>query len=321
MSEKKLQGKKIILIISERVGDAIFCTPAIHLLHLTHPDILIDVVALSAYSAQVFEFNPAINKVFVLPSQADIKKIANEYDAIIDLHNSKDTLQYVKWFNKNSFISPRVGEKHQSIVATEFVQAILENSTVDPLENYLLYPQPAHHTTMQQLLKNAGATFDKEEILIGCHIGNYNAAKRSKKFWKRQVSSQKMWPTENIATLQTVLSQHNPHIKLVFTGQPAEEKLLNNSGINHKQIINLIGKTSILELTALMQHLKVFLTGCTGPLHIAAATNIPIVALYGPTFPEQTGPYPLKSHHTILQKNPLSTLKVTEVKEALLKFL
>lgn len=321
MPEEKLIGEKILVIISERIGDAIFCTPAISLLHASNPTVTVDILALSSYSAQVFEFNPAISKILITPTQSEIKKIAAQYDAVIDLHNSENTLHYAKWLNKPTLTSPRSGEKHQSAVAVDFIKSILKNPAINHPEHYLLYPQTNHHTTIKQLLKNAGATFNSEEKLIGCHIGNYNAAERSKKFWKRNISSKKAWPAEKFAELQTQLYQLNPQIKLVLTGQPSEEKLIKNLHTNLNNTINLIGKTSVLELAALMSYLKVFLTGCTGPLHIAATTDIPIVALYGPTFPEKTGPYPRRSQHLILQKNPLCDLAVTDVQAALLKLL
>lgn len=56
-------------------------------------------------------------------------------------------------------------------------------------------------------------------------------------------------------------------------------------------VIDLTGKTSLQELAALLAEATLFVSGDTGPLHIAVATGVPIVALYGPTRPERTGPY------------------------------
>ncbi|MDP9266871.1 MAG: glycosyltransferase family 9 protein, partial [Acidobacteriota bacterium] len=48
---------------------------------------------------------------------------------------------------------------------------------------------------------------------------------------------------------------------------------------------------SISELIALMRRAKLAIGGDTGPLHLAAALEVPIVALYGPTDPRRTGPF------------------------------
>jgi heptosyltransferase-2 len=55
-------------------------------------------------------------------------------------------------------------------------------------------------------------------------------------------------------------------------------------------VINLAGKTSLRELMALMKCCRVFLTNDTGPMHVAAALGVPVVAIFGSTSPELTGP-------------------------------
>jgi len=46
---------------------------------------------------------------------------------------------------------------------------------------------------------------------------------------------------------------------------------------------NLVGKTDILQLAALMKRCKVYLTPDSAPLHVAAAVNTPIITFFGPT--------------------------------------
>jgi len=50
-------------------------------------------------------------------------------------------------------------------------------------------------------------------------------------------------------------------------------------------------KTTISELIALTRRAKLFVGGDTGPLHLAAALKIPVVAIFGPTDPARNGPY------------------------------
>jgi heptosyltransferase-2 len=55
-------------------------------------------------------------------------------------------------------------------------------------------------------------------------------------------------------------------------------------------IFNLAGKTLLRELMALLKLCRVLLTNDTGPMHVAAALEIPVVAIFGSTSPELTGP-------------------------------
>jgi heptosyltransferase-2 len=54
--------------------------------------------------------------------------------------------------------------------------------------------------------------------------------------------------------------------------------------------IRAAGKTSIGHLIALISRCRLFITNDSGPMHIAAALGVPIVAVFGPTNPVATGP-------------------------------
>ncbi len=60
---------------------------------------------------------------------------------------------------------------------------------------------------------------------------------------------------------------------------------------------------TISELIALTRRAKLFIGGDTGPLHLAAALRVPVVAIFGPTDPARNGPYGTKS---IVLRNPAS---------------
>ena len=49
------------------------------------------------------------------------------------------------------------------------------------------------------------------------------------------------------------------------------------------------------ELIALTRRATLFIGGDTGPMHLAAALRVPVVALFGPTRPERNGPYATRS--------------------------
>jgi len=48
---------------------------------------------------------------------------------------------------------------------------------------------------------------------------------------------------------------------------------------------------TLTQLIALTRQAKLFIGGDTGPLHLAASLNVPVVGIYGPTDPERNGPF------------------------------
>jgi lipopolysaccharide heptosyltransferase I len=69
--------------------------------------------------------------------------------------------------------------------------------------------------------------------------------------------------------------------------------------LSNGKSINLAGKTSLMELVALITQSEFFICNDTGPMHIAAALHIPVFAIFGPANPARTGPY--GNEHTIIQ--------------------
>jgi len=62
--------------------------------------------------------------------------------------------------------------------------------------------------------------------------------------------------------------------------------------------------SSVSELIALTRRAKLFVGGDTGPMHLAAALKVPVVAIFGPTDPARNGPYGTRS---VVLRNPAST--------------
>jgi heptosyltransferase I len=65
---------------------------------------------------------------------------------------------------------------------------------------------------------------------------------------------------------------------------------------------------SIGELIAVTRRARLFVGGDTGPMHLAAALHIPVVALFGPTDPARNGPFRTNS---IVLRNPKSPTSLT----------
>ena len=302
-------AKKVIVLISERVGDAVFCTPAIAYLKKMRPELEISILALSALSAEVYQNNPAVKEIIIQPTLKIFIQRCNEWDVLIDLQNSNKTLEYVVHWQKTAYLSPRGDDVHQSLVALEFVRSLVGGTLENFNVGYYLYPTQKNDDEARALLEANGVDLTQlaSTPLIGCHMGCYKLAQRLKaiNFLNRGKLSRKTWALENFSALQKKLYKKYPHARLVLTGSPVEEKLIKNFDKNIPNLINLYGKTSVLTLTALMKYLNVFLTGDTGPLHLAASTQAPVVAMFFGSNPRHTGPYPLaKNHHVLFNSNP-----------------
>lgn len=71
-----------------------------------------------------------------------------------------------------------------------------------------------------------------------------------------------------------------------------------------EKAINWVSQTNLKELIAAISRCQAFLTNDSGPMHIAVATRVPTVAIFGPTTRE-LGFFPYGSGHRVIEK-PLS---------------
>lgn len=101
----------------------------------------------------------------------------------------------------------------------------------------------------------------------------------------------KRWRPERLARLIDRLHQEGlpPCVLLGAAGDRAfADQLI---GFRRTPVADLVGRTSLRELAAVIALADLVICHDSGPLHIAAALNKPIVAIFGPTSPARTGPY------------------------------
>ncbi len=96
----------------------------------------------------------------------------------------------------------------------------------------------------------------------------------------------KRWPATRFAELVAPLNQQFG-LSCVVAGGPDDRAL----GDQIPGATNLCGKTTLMQLVGLMERSSLVITNDSGPMHIAAALNRPLVALFGPTNPVRTGPF------------------------------
>ena len=102
----------------------------------------------------------------------------------------------------------------------------------------------------------------------------------------------KRWPVENFAELVRLLAKKFPETHFAIFGGGDEKKLGEIiSRANPNRTLNLCGQTSLPEMIEWVRLCDLMVTNDTGPMHAAAALGKPLVALFGPTEPQRTGPY------------------------------
>jgi len=100
----------------------------------------------------------------------------------------------------------------------------------------------------------------------------------------------KNWTLEGYRKLIDYLISQNENV--VLTGGPTQVEIeFVNAIAKGYQVDNLVGKTSIAELTSVIQDAKLVISPDTGPAHIATVVGTPMVGLYALSNPERTGPY------------------------------
>ena len=112
----------------------------------------------------------------------------------------------------------------------------------------------------------------------------------------------KNWPPENFTRLAQNLT--GAGVWLVFTGSKEDGFAIQGmlSPLHDpKGIQNWAGKTTLKELAALFSLADLVLSTDTGPMHLAAATQAPVIALFGPTAPWRTGPY--GDGHSVIRRD------------------
>jgi len=110
----------------------------------------------------------------------------------------------------------------------------------------------------------------------------------------------KRWLAERFAQVANWLIEKD-EAKIVIFGSKEELSLAKEIEENIRySVVNLAGKTNLKELITFISGCTIFLTNDSGPMHIAVATKVPTVAIFGPTTHE-LGFYPYGVEHRVVE--------------------
>jgi ADP-heptose:LPS heptosyltransferase len=120
----------------------------------------------------------------------------------------------------------------------------------------------------------------------------------------------KQWPIERFVELaQRIRAELD--LRVVLVGSSPDSLKVNDN------IINMINKTSLPELAALLKRASLVVSGDSGPMHLAAAVGTPVVALFRNDLPGKTAKRwgPWGQEHVVIEKSNLNDINVDEVFE------
>jgi lipopolysaccharide heptosyltransferase II len=176
----------------------------------------------------------------------------------------------------------------------EYVMRLMRATGVD-LDTYrppILDPGAEARTRIDTLLATNRVT--SRDSFVVFHTGATNG-------------SAKRWPPQHWAAVAHVL-QMKYGVPVVLTGARSDSAIALEVRAGAPHAIDLVGKTSIAELVALLERAAVVVSGDSGPLHVAVALARPLVCVYGPTDPYIYGPFqpvaPVALHRMDLTCSP-----------------
>ena len=292
------------------IGDAVFTTPAIAALRHAYPDATIWYLVERA-AAPVVQQNPHLNRLIIADRPRGLRRLGYDvalasqlrrerFDLVIDFHGGPRSA----WLTRATGAARRIGYDLPGRSWSYTDRVPWTRALVPPrhsVENQcdLLRPlgievptagsppveMPADRAAAARVdhrLRAAGVS--GTAVIAVIHASASSPFRR--------------WPRERFVELAARLLQQHPDLHVVFTSGPSEQSLqaeltagARGTAAGADERVVDVGDFDLAELRALIGRASLYIGGDTGPLHIAATTPTPIVALFGPTLPERSMPW------------------------------
>jgi lipopolysaccharide heptosyltransferase II len=294
---KELMHSTTILIIKmTAVGDVVLSTAAFKAIRYKFPNARIYCLT-SPLASAIVENCPYINEVIVVdPRPKDFKTLmakARElrryhFDKVVDLQNNRMShlLSFLACpkesygYDNGKFgflLSKKIKNNIRHIPPMEHQFRVLKMMGIDysPELKLELSPSARDEACAQELLDSEWLS--DGQIFIGLNISASRA-------WPT-----KNWPLEHIAKLCDILGHKN--IRVILTGE-TKDRALSRKIISkaRSKPASFVGKTTILQLAALIKRCRVYISPDSAPLHVAAGMQVPVIAFFGPTDPKRHMP-------------------------------
>lgn len=301
---------KILLVRLRLIGDVVFTTPAISAIRRRFPSAHLSYLV-EPPAAPVVRGHPDLDELIVLERPRGLARWrydvamarrlrATRFDVVIDFHGGPRSA-LLTWA---SGAPTRIGYDLPGRRWCYTTRLPWTRSLVPPRHSVLNQwdlltplgiepPDRSRDPVTMAVDAEAGARVDERLRLAGVeatarlivlHVSAGNPFRR--------------WPAASFAQTAAELAMADPRHRVVITSGPSEEAAAESvaqdaqrrAGEAASRVVRS-GEFDLAELRALLDRAALYIGGDSGPLHVAATSNVPVVALFGPTLPERSMPW------------------------------
>jgi heptosyltransferase-2 len=299
--------KKIMVRATNWIGDAVMSLPAIEALHARFPNSEIVLVS-KPWVSEVYWNHPAVSRQIVYDAEGEhrgargfwklVRQLRSErFDAAILLQNAFQAA----WMAWRARIPLRIGyarDGRSSLLSEAvevpppaayghqvyyYLQLLFRSGIIErpeTLQEVRLHLAESEQRWAVKQLQTVG--LGGRRFLVGVSPGaSFGEAKR--------------WLPDRYASLADRLIDALGADVLIF-GSPAERPLAEAvaRAMEHTPVL-VAGETTLREFMALMAKCHLVITNDSGPMHVAAALGLPLLAIFGSTNERATGPVGLRA--------------------------
>ena len=317
----------ILLVRPRLIGDVILTTPTIRALRHRYPDATI-LYLVESLAAPVVAANPHLTETIVIRHRRGWRRLwedvrlaarlwARRVDVAIDFHGGPRSAwltwatrarvrvgydvsgrewMYTRVVGRSRDYAPRHSVLNQWDLIATVDEAFQDRPTPDRNRLEMPVTEEARRSVDARLAALGVAA--REEIVV-VHVAAGNEFRR--------------WPSHDFATVAGALAEGSARRWVLVLGSHADDPTvahvvraarmaLGNEG---RRIVPAVG-WPLADVRALMERAALFVGGDSGPMHIAATSDVPIVALFGPTLPVHWAPWrPARLPFAAVEAGPL----------------
>lgn len=318
MRRARQHPRSIVVIKPCCLGDLIMTTPLLEVLQRQYPDAAITYVA-GSWSKVIVEHQPTVSTII----DCGTVGIAGKY-------TMKDYFALARRLHRQHFDLAFVLDRSPMLTLLPWLAGVPRRVGPDSLgRGFSLTDRVPVSSSPTQLQHQAEIYLDLARA-IGLpidhprmHFVPTEAERQSiLRSPRRQVAvfpgggsnpgmdlTAKRWPLDRYTALVERLVRELD-VQVLLIGGPSDAELtraiLAQVQLPHKDsVIDLAGKTSLGELAAQLEACALFIGNDSSPMHLAAAVGTPVLAIFGPTSPQEYGPYPPgEPDHVAVWKHP-----------------
>lgn len=274
---------RILVIKLSSLGDLFHALPAVHMIK-KQLNCHIDWVTQTEYAGLV-ECFPDVDNVIIFPRRSFLKDARlfiaklrfRRYDCVIDMQGLLKSALLVSVARTGRSIGPSFHREGARVFYSEVAGKREKN----------------RHAVEKNLdfVSHLGLQIDEVKFPVEFPDANVQGRQPRVVFVPCSRWRTKNWPPECFVAVGARLQKTlNASIFLIGSGE--DRKICEQIRRNLPQpSFNLAGKQSLVETGGMLKKADLLISNDSGPIHMAAALGIRVLALFGPTDPRRTGPY------------------------------